>query len=164
MLLGMPRSSKPVPQIPRPQKKALPFPFILDALAPLEPVVRPMFSGHAVYIGDKIVCMLRERAQFPQDNGMWMVFAEPFEEENGLQAMRTEFPSLRPIHVLHGKIKHWLILPVDSPHFESEAMHACDLLLAHDRRLGRIPKSRQARAERRASPTEARHKTRSANN
>jgi acyl-CoA reductase-like NAD-dependent aldehyde dehydrogenase len=29
--------------------------------------------------------------------------------------------------------------------FESEALHACDLLLKHDARLGRIPKSRQTR-------------------
>jgi len=61
---------------PKPRRKPIPFPFILEALAPLDPEVRPMFSGHSVYIGDKIVFMLRDHAKSPQDNGLWLVFAE----------------------------------------------------------------------------------------
>ena len=34
-------------------------------------------------------------------------------------------------------------IPSDGPDFEVEALHACDLLLNHDRRLGRIPESRR---------------------
>ena len=48
-----------------------------------------------------------------------------------------------PIELIGNKIHHWLLIPSDSPTFETEALHACDLLLHHDPRLGRIPKSRR---------------------
>jgi hypothetical protein len=38
--------------------------------------VRPMFSGFAVYVGDKIVLMLRDSPKHPEDNGAWLVFSE----------------------------------------------------------------------------------------
>ena len=49
---------------------------IVEALAPLEPEVRPMFSGFAVYVGEKIVLMLRDSPKQPEDNGVWLVFSE----------------------------------------------------------------------------------------
>ena len=110
-----------------------------------------MFSGYAVYIGDKIVCMLRDRPNYTEDNGLWLVFAEtPGLDSKGRPqpALRREFPSLRPIQRLGGKIAHWLLIPADSPNFESEAMHVCELLLAHDPRLGRIPESRKSKPAR----------------
>ncbi len=60
----------------RPKRRSAPYPFILEALAPLEPEVRPMFSGFAVYVGEKIVLMLRDSQKQPEDNGVWLVFSE----------------------------------------------------------------------------------------
>jgi hypothetical protein len=57
--------------------------------------------------------------------------------------LRREFPSIRSIELLENKIGHWLLIPSDGPKFETEALHACDLLLRHDPRFGRIPKSRK---------------------
>ena len=125
---------------PKPKAKP-PHAFVLDALAPLSPEVRRMFSGFAVYLGDKICCMLRDHHKSPQDNGVWLVLAES--TNPGDRALRREFPSLRPIELLRNKISHWLLIPSDSPDFEGEALHACDLLLHHDPRLGRIPESRR---------------------
>jgi hypothetical protein len=129
--------------MPRPAKakQKPPHPFVLEALAPLNPEVRRMFSGFAVYVGDRIVCMLRNHEKFPRDNGVWLVLSEdtsPADPE-----LRREFPSLRSIGLLGNKIRHWLLIPSDSPDFEVEALHACDLLLDHDQRLGRIPESRR---------------------
>src|SRR5258708_35683545 len=59
-----------------PKRRSAPYPFILEALAPLEPEVRPMFSGFAVYVGEKIVLMLRDSLKQPRDNGVWLVFSE----------------------------------------------------------------------------------------
>jgi hypothetical protein len=129
------------PLAAKPKRKSPPYPFILEALAPLDPEVRPMFGGHAVYIGDKIVAMLREHLKSPQDNGLWLVLSETTDPTS--PALRTEFPSIRKIDLLGGVIHHWLILPSDSCSFESESLHACDLILARDPRIGRIPKSRQ---------------------
>lgn len=100
-----------------------------------------MFSGFAVYVGDCIVCMLRDHDKSPKDNGVWLVLSEGTSPED--PRLRREFPSIRPIALLGNKIRHWLLIPSDGSNFEVEALHACDLLLRHDPRLGRIPKSRR---------------------
>jgi hypothetical protein len=129
----MPRSAK--------SKQKLPHPFILEALAPLNPEVRRMFSGFAVYVGDRLLCMLRQHEKSPRDNGVWLVLSEDTNPAD--PSLRREFPSIRSIELLHEKIRHWLVIPSDGPAFEREAVHACDLLLRHDPRFGRIPQSRR---------------------
>jgi hypothetical protein len=133
----------------KPKRKSAPYPFILEALVPLEPEVRPMFSGFAVYAGDKIMLMLRDSPKQPKDNGVWLVFSETADLND--PGIRREFPSIRLIELLGGKIGHWRLIPADSPTFESEALHACELLLKHDGRFGRVPQSRQSRPGRRRS-------------
>jgi hypothetical protein len=124
--------------------KAPPFPFVVEALAPLHPDIRPMFSGFCVYVGDKAVLMLRESAKIPQDNGVWIIFADKRDADtDNSDALRHRFSSIRTIGLLGGKISHWLLLPSDAGDFESCALTACDLLLAHDPRIGRVPESRK---------------------
>jgi hypothetical protein len=122
-------------------KSKPPFPFIVEALAPLNPEVRRMFSGWSVYVGDQIVCMLRDHLKSPRDNGVWLVLSEGTDPAD--RSLRREFPSLRKIELLDGAIGHWLLIPSDGPDFETEAMHMCDLLLRRDPRIGRVPKSRR---------------------
>jgi hypothetical protein len=117
-------------------KQKTPHAFVLEALAPMHPEVRRMFSGFAVYIGDRIVCMLRDHAKSPRDNGVWLILSDTVNPADPI--LLREFPSLRSIELLAGKI-----IPGDGPAFESEVLHACDLLLRHDPRLGRIPASRR---------------------
>jgi hypothetical protein len=123
------------------RKRNPPHAFVLEALAPLNPEVRRMFSGFAVYLGDRIVCMLRDHEKSPQDNGVWLVLSDGMNPADS--GLRSEFPSIRTIDLLGNKIRHWLLIPSDSATFETEALHACDLLLKHDPRLGRIPESRR---------------------
>jgi hypothetical protein len=127
----------------RPKRRSAPYPFILEALAPLEPEVRPMFSGFGVYVGEKIMLMLRDSLKHPEDNGVWLVFSQTADLAD--PGIRQDIPSLRPINLLGGKIAHWRLIPADSATFESEALHACGLVLKHDLRFGRVPQSRQAR-------------------
>ena len=129
--------------MPRPAKtkQKPPHAFVLEALAPLNPEVRRMFSGFAVYVGDRIVCMLRDHNKSPRDNGIWLVLSETANPAD--PGLRREFPSIRSIELLGNKIGHWLLIPSDGPNFETEALRACDLLIHNDARLGRIPKSRQ---------------------
>ena len=128
-------------QLTRARQKAPPHSFVLEALAPLDPEVRRLFSGYGVYLGDRIVCMLRDHAKSPKDNGVWLVLSESVNPADA--ALHQEFPSLRPIELLREKISHWLLIPSDSPTFEEEALHACDRLLHRDPRFGRVPKSRR---------------------
>ncbi|MBV8673320.1 MAG: hypothetical protein JOZ33_07795 [Acidobacteriaceae bacterium] len=118
-----------------------PHEFVLEALTPLKPEVRRMFSGFGVYVGERIVFMLRDHQKSPKDNGVWLVLSDGTDPED--PELRREFPSLRRIELLRKTIGHWLLIPSDSPSFETEALHACDLLLRRDPRIGRVPKSRR---------------------
>jgi hypothetical protein len=130
------------PATPQKRKPKPPHPFVVEALAPLNPEVRRMFSGFAVYAGDLLVCMLRDSPKSARDNGVWLVLSETTNPKD--PGLRREFPSIRSIELLGGKIGHWLLIPSDGPNFETEALHVCELLLRRDSRLGRIPASRRA--------------------
>ena len=100
-----------------------------------------MFSGFAVYVGDRLVFMLRDHTKYPKDNGVWLVLSEGIDPADA--SLRRDFPSIRSIQMLGNKISHWLLLPGDSADFEKEALDACGLILGRDSRLGRIPQSRR---------------------
>jgi hypothetical protein len=100
-----------------------------------------MFSGFAVYSGDRLLMMLRDHAKSPEDNGIWLVLSEGTDPAE--PTLRRDLPSVRSIQMLRSKISHWLLIPSDRADFERVALHACELLLRHDPRLGRIPKSRR---------------------
>ncbi|MEY2394285.1 MAG: hypothetical protein QOF94_630 [Acidobacteriaceae bacterium] len=51
---------------------------------------------------------------------------------------------MRSIHVLGKKVTGWQVLPADAQDFEEAALHACDLVLAGDPRIGKVPGKRRA--------------------
>ena len=127
--------------MPRHSKSNPPHKFVLEALAALDPEVRRMFSGFAVYIGDRLVLMLRDHSKYPKDNGIWLVLSEGIDPADA--SLRRDFPSIRAIQMLGNKISHWLLIPSDGADFEREALDVCNLIQDRDPRLGRIPQSRR---------------------
>lgn len=118
-------------------RKAIPHEFVLDTLAPLAPFTRPMFGCLAVYVGEKIVLALRDKPAATTDNGVWLATTHEHHE-----SLRREFPKMRSIQVLGKEVTGWQLLPVDAPDFEESALRACELILAGDPRIGKIPKPR----------------------
>ena len=124
-------------------RKTPPFEFVLDAVSHMEPRTNPMFGCLAVYIKEKIVCVLRDKkdAATP-DNGVWL--ATTVEHHSSL---RKEFPHMRSIAVLGKDVTGWQLLPSDSADFEESALRACDLIAARDPRIGKVPKSKRRRTK-----------------
>jgi hypothetical protein len=120
------------------KSKVVPFDFILDRLDRLQPTIRPMFGCHAIYIGEKIVFMLRKKETATRDNGVWVAIA-PGQHET----LKKEFPSLRTVEVLGDKTTAWQNLPEDAMDFEESANRLCDLALKNDLRIGKIPKPKK---------------------
>jgi hypothetical protein len=120
------------------RRNPVPHQFVLDALAGLEPITRPMFGCTAIYVGGKIVLILREKPTYTADNGVWLATTREHHD-----SLRRDFPSMRPIQLLGEKISNWQVLPSNSPDFEQAALLACELVLARDPRIGKVPKSRQ---------------------
>ena len=134
----MPAPKQPDPLLGGRQRKKVPYEFVLDALAELSPWTRPMFGCTAVYIEDKIVLVLRDKPGPSPDNGVWLATTIEHHE-----SLRREFPNMRSIEVLGKKVTGWQVLPADASDFEEAAMHACELVLARDPRIGKVPKSRK---------------------
>jgi hypothetical protein len=122
-------------------RKPIPHAFVLDAIATLSPYTRPMFGCLAIYVKDKIVLILRDKPTNTADNGVWLATTQGHH-----QSLRREFPNMRSIQVLGKQVTGWQVLPVDAPDFESAAVRACELVLAGDPRIGKIPGARTSKS------------------
>jgi hypothetical protein len=130
-------------------RKPIPYPFVLDAIESASPLTKAMFGCTAVYIKDKIMLALRDARHETADNGVWL--ATTVEHHASLQ---REFPSMRSIGVLGKSVTGWQLLPADSDDFEASAIRACELILARDPRIGKVPAARRvsrSKATRRAT-------------
>jgi hypothetical protein len=125
--------------LPVKRRKAVPHEFVLEAIASLSPYTRPMFGCLAVYVEDKIVLILRDKPTNTADNGVWLATTAEHHE-----SLRREFPHMRSIHVLRKPATGWQVLPADAPDFEAAALRACELVLAGDPRIGKVPGERRA--------------------
>ena len=137
--------------LPVRRRKPVPHQFVLDAIASLSPYTRPMFGCLAIYVGDKIVLILRDKREKTADNGVWIATTEEHHE-----SLRREFPSMRSIEVLRKPVTGWQVLPSDAADFEEAALRACELVLAEDPRIGKVPGTR------RSAPSRAKAKPNSA--
>lgn len=123
-----------------PRSKNIPFFFVIDYLTPLEPRVRPMFGCHAVYVGDKIVFILRDRKTHPEVNGVWIATGREHHK-----SLKKEFPSLCSVSVLNNGQGEtgWQMLHAEADDFETLVVRACELVLHGDPRIGKIPKPKK---------------------
>ncbi len=120
-------------------KKPPPYPFVLDALADVVTEKKPMFGSLALYVGDKIALILREKRDGSPDDGVWLATMAEHHE-----SLRREFPNMRSVALLGMQATHWQVLATDTPDFEEAALRACELIAARDPRIGKVPKSRSA--------------------
>ena len=116
------------------RRKAIPHEFVLEAIAALSPHTRSMFGCLAVYVGARIVLILRDRRDSTADNGVWLATTEEHHA-----SLRRDFPNMRSIQVFGKPVTGWQVLPAGAPDFEEAALLACDLILARDPRIGKVP-------------------------
>src|SRR6516164_2883920 len=113
------RSEHPFP-IVKPRKR-LPHEFVLEALAGLAPRTNPMFGCLAVYVGEKIVLILRDkRDHTAADDGVWLATSKDHHESIcwALRGKRTFAAS-------EDDMKTGPVLPASPAVFESAALCAC---------------------------------------
>ena len=118
-------------------RKAVPYEFVLEALAGLSPRTNPMFGCLAVYVKEKIVLILRDRPTHQADNGVWLATTEEHHD-----SLRRHFPNMRSIRLFGKKVTGWQVLPVKASDFEESSRLACELILAGDPRIGKVPGER----------------------
>jgi hypothetical protein len=120
-------------------RKSVPHAFVLDALEPVAPEAKPMFGLLAVYVKDRIVLILRDRKDHARDNGVWLATTEEHHA-----SLKREFPSMRSLGEFEQGVTGWQVLPSDADDFEAAALHACELIVAGDPRIGKVPGARRS--------------------
>jgi hypothetical protein len=122
-------------KLPKKAQK-FPFPFILDLLDRLQPRTRSMFGAHSVYVGEKLMLIVRNRESHPEANGVWVSTSKKHHAE-----LRQLFPRLHSIEILaEGKGEtDWQMLHIDDDDFETRVTEICELILLRDERIGKIP-------------------------
>ncbi|MBY0471995.1 hypothetical protein K2X30_12585 [bacterium] len=101
-------------------------------------MTRPMFGCLAVYTGEKIVLILREKEDYQQDNGVWLATIQDHHA-----SLKKDFPSMRSISVFGPGVTGWQVLPADSPDFEEAVLKACSFIRREDPRIGKVPKPKR---------------------
>jgi hypothetical protein len=121
-------------------KKSIPFNFVFEYLEPLPYVVKAFFGCHAIYLGDKIVLILREKPDYTDANGVWIATLHESHE-----SLKKLFPSMCPVAIFNdGKGETaWQMIPSDAPDFESSVVELCNLVRRGDKRIGRVPKKKK---------------------
>jgi hypothetical protein len=94
--------------------------------------------------------ILRDKPTKTSDNGLWLATTREHHD-----SLRRAFPNMRSIQVLGKPDTGWQVLPSDAADFEAAALRACDLVLAGDARIGKMPGARPASASKSEKPAEA---------
>ena len=119
-------------------KSKIPFEFVLEELDRIHPRVKPMFGCYAIYVGEKLVLILRQRNDYTDDNGVWLA---ALHEHHA--SLKKEFPCMRSVRLLGSAETVWQNIPAVEDDFEELALKACRLILKGDVRIGKIPKPKK---------------------
>jgi hypothetical protein len=116
--------------------KKIPFEFVIENLFSMKPVIRPMFGCHAVYVGEKIMLILRSRIDHADDNGVWVATSHDHHE-----SLKKEFPNMRSVNLLNNGKREtaWRLIPAEADDFEMHVNNICELISKRDPRIGKIP-------------------------
>ena len=128
--------------------------FVLDTISSAVAPDPFMFGCLAIYVEDKIFFILRDKRDQTADTGVWLATTEERHP-----SLRREFPNMRSIQVLGKKVTGWHVLPTDAEDFEEVALRACELVLARDPRIGKVPGQRARSAAKKAAKVSKHAKT-----
>ncbi|MES2138984.1 MAG: hypothetical protein V4511_04710 [Bacteroidota bacterium] len=117
-------------------QKTVPFNFVIENLYALDPIIKFMFGAYAIYVGNKIVLILRDKKD--EDSGVWIATTAEHHA-----SLKKDFSSMRSIKVFGPGESGWQVLPMDDDDFESSVNQVCDLILRGDKRIGKIPKPKK---------------------
>lgn len=131
-----------------PTMTGMPFEFVVEALESVQPVIGRMFGCFSIYVGGKIVLILRDRKDSTQDNGVWIATTAVHHE-----SLAAELPSMRSIAIFGPGPTGWQVIPSESDSFDQEVEILCRLIRRGDVRVGKIPKAKKPK-KKAAAPKE----------
>ena len=113
-----------------------PFDFVFDYL-PSNITVKKMFGMHYIYLGKRIMLILRKRDNEPELNGIWVATGKEHHE-----SLKNNVPELGAFFIdnneRHG---NWLFLRDDEDDFEGAAIKICEMIARGNTSIGRETKA-----------------------
>ena len=124
------------------KSKRVPYDFVLEELSGLDVHTRPMFGCMAVYVGDKIVLVLRKKEEMDLDTGIWVCIPDNYTME-----MKAKFPILKGVTFFENENSAWQCLRETEEDFEELSLLFCKMIKKGAPRIGRIPKQKKIKKE-----------------
>src|ERR1700712_4991118 len=113
--------------------KPVPYDFVIDYL-PASMIIKPMFGMHYIYLGKKIMLILRKRDNEPELNGVWLATNKKHHE-----SLKKEIPELGPAFMAGDERQgNWLFIHPEAEGFEETAIRICELITHGDPRVGNV--------------------------
>jgi hypothetical protein len=113
----------------------IPFDFVLDYL-PTNITLKKMFGMHYIYMGKRILLILRKRNNEPQFNGVWVATTRSHHE-----SLKNEIPELVSTSIVGDEQPgNWLLIHESAEDLEGASIKVCDLISRGDGRIGRVTK------------------------
>lgn len=131
------------------KKAVIPLEWVMERLEGVMTEHKPMFGCRALYVGPKIVLILRDRPTETQDNGVWVATIAEYHA-----SLRRDLPGLRSITVFGPGETGWQVIPKEHPEFERTVERVVALVRANDERIGKIPAAKRSKKLARAKKIE----------
>jgi hypothetical protein len=113
--------------------KPAPFDFVFDYL-PASIIVKKMFGMHYIYLGKKIMVILRKRDNQPELNGIWVATSK-----DRHQNLKNNIPELGAFFIAADERQgDWLLLHEHAEDFEGAAIKVCEMISHGDPAIGKL--------------------------
>jgi len=111
-----------------------PFDFVFDYL-PNGITVKKLFGMHYIYLGKRIMLILRKSVKEPEWNGVWVATSKHHHE-----SLKDIIPELGAFFLNNDERQgNWLMLQEEAEDFEGAAIKICELITHGDPRIGKVP-------------------------
>src|SRR5262245_64528368 len=118
-------------------KKKMPFAFALEELDAMAPLIKPMFGGFVVYLGERMTLFLYDQEKWPDFKGVSLATTpEQYRD------LAQEFSSTRDAEPQKIGKHPWLLLPSSAVDFEEQVLKYCEMILSGEPGTGRAPEEK----------------------
>jgi hypothetical protein len=119
-------------------RKKMPFAFALEELDAMAPLIKPMFGGFVVYIGERMTLFLYDQEKWPDFKGVSLATTP-----GHYRSLAQEFSSASDAEPQKIGKRPWLLIPASAVDFEEQVLKACEMILNGDPRIGRAPEEKK---------------------